>query len=337
MSDTDQPPVTVHSTSKVKQAQSLSVAEFFSRNASHLRLEKIGGVALPDRFISEPTVNRPGLALTGFYDYFAHRRMQVLGNTEFAYLEKLSVAAQVAAFEQLCATELPCIVLCRGRQLPDYLMEIATLRGICVFRSAMDTMKFINAATLWLEFDFAPTTSEHGCMVDVKGIGVLIKGASGLGKSEAVLGLLERGASLVADDKVVLRAPEGRELTGTSDELGRFHMEVRGLGIVNVPLLFGIASMRIEKRLDLVVQLVALEDLQEVDRLGVMEQYYRVLNQDVPYRQLPVAAGRDVARLVEVAALEQKLRSFGQNSAKEFDKRLLQLMEAKRMALSVIS
>ncbi len=333
----DYTPQTIESKTKVRKLPSVSVADFFQRHQGHLNLEMEGRGAGMERVISEPTINRPGLALSGFYTYFAYKRIQVLGNTEMAYLHSIPEADQAKAFHQLCATDLPCLVMCRGRQLPESLLEIANRHGITVFRSSMETMKFINAATLWLEWEFAASTSEHGCMVDVRGIGVLIKGASGLGKSEAVLGLLERGAALVADDKVLLRAPEGRELTGTADESGRFHMEVRGLGIVNVPMLFGIASMRIEKRLDMVVQLRNLEDLPDIDRLGISNQYYRVLGHDIPYRELPVAAGRDVARLVEVAALEQKLRSFGHNSAEEFSKRLLQLMDAKRMAVSVIS
>ncbi len=132
------------------------------------------------------------------------------------------------------------------RRLAPALVKLANESGVNVYRTSMNTMKFINACTLWLDWEFAPVTSEHGCMVDVKGIGVLIKGDSGIGKSEAVLGLLDRGASLVADDKVNFRAPEGRELTGTAEELGRFHLEVRGLGIVNVPMLYGVASMRVE-------------------------------------------------------------------------------------------
>jgi HPr kinase/phosphorylase len=211
-------------------------------------------------------------------------------------------------------------------------LEIANEAGLSVYRTTMNTMRFINACTLWLDWEFAPATSEHGCMVDVKGIGILIKGESGVGKSEAVLGLLERGASLVADDKVRFRAPEGRELIGTSEELGRYHLEVRGLGIVNVPLLFGVASMRIEKRLDLVVQLKTLEKFVELDRLGTDQHFYRLLGVNVPYVTIPVAPGRDVPRMVEVAALEQKLRSFGHHSAVEFNKKLLQLMEEKRIS-----
>jgi HPr kinase/phosphorylase len=322
----------IESPSKVRQIKYLTVGEFAERNSRRLHFELEGTDAGRDRRIFEPSINRPGLALAGFYIYFAYKRIQVMGNSEFAYLSNLPEMAQRKAFRAMCQSDIPCIVTCRGRHLPPDLVEIANDAGLSVYRSSMNTMRFINACTLWLDWEFAPVTSEHGCMVDVKGIGVLIKGESGVGKSEAVLGLLERGASLVADDKVKFRAPEGRELIGTSEELGRYHLEVRGLGIVNVPLLFGVASMRVEKRLDLVVQLKSLEKFVELDRLGTDQRFYRLLGVNVPFMTIPVAPGRDVARMVEVAALEQKLRSFGHHSAVEFNKKLLQLMEEKRIS-----
>lgn len=325
-------PTIIESRSKTRQIKHLTVGEFVDRHSRHLQLGPEGRDTGRDRKIYEPSVNRPGLALAGFYLYFAYKRIQVIGNSEFAYLNSLPEAAQRKAFRAMCQSDIPCLVTCRGRHLPADMVEIANEAGVSVYRSSMNTMKFINACTLWLDWEFAPLSSEHGCMVDVKGIGVLIKGDSGIGKSEAVLGLLERGASLVADDKVRFRAPEGRELTGTAEELGRYHLEVRGLGIVNVPLLFGVASMRVEKRLDLVVHLKPVDKFVEMDRLGTTQRFYRLLGTDVPYVEIPVAPGRDVARMVEVAALEQKLRSFGHHSAIEFNKKLLQLMEEKRIS-----
>ncbi|HEX2749564.1 MAG TPA: HPr(Ser) kinase/phosphatase [Verrucomicrobiales bacterium] len=325
-------PAVIESKSKIRQIKHLSVGEFVDRHSGHLHLEPEGRNTGRERKISEPSINRPGLALAGFYLYFAYKRIQVIGNSEFAYLNSLSDAAQRKAFRAMCQSDIPCLVTCRGRHLPPDMVDIADEAGVSVYRTTMNTMKFINSCTLWLEWEFAPIASEHGCMVDVKGIGVLIKGESGVGKSEAVLGLLERGASLVADDKVRFRAPESRELTGTAEELGRFHLEVRGLGIVNVPLLFGVASMRVEKRLDLVVHLKPMEKFVEVDRLGTDQRYYRLMGVNVPYAEIPVAPGRDVARMVEVAALEHKLRSFGHHSAVEFNKKLLQHMEEKRIS-----
>ncbi len=318
--------------SKVKRISHLLVGDFFKHYGKQLQLELLGGELGLERKIYEPSVNRPGLALAGFYLYFAYKRVQVLGNSEFAYLGALPERQQTKRFQEMCACDIPCVVVCRNRRMPREMLEIANHAGVAVFRTTMDTMRFINACTLWMDWEFAPTTTEHGCMVDVKGIGVLIKGESGSGKSEAVLGLLERGAALVADDVVRFRAPEGRDLEGTSSELGRFHMEVRGIGVVNVPLLFGAASMRVNKRLDLVVNLKHLKDFPEVDRLGIEQQHYRVLERDVPLIELPVGPGRDTARLVEVAALEQKLRSFGHHSAVEFNNTLLRTMQEQRIS-----
>ena len=318
--------------SKIKRIKHLLVEEFYRKHGEHLQLELISEAAGLQRKIFEPSTNRPGLALAGFYLYFAYKRIQVLGNSEFGYLGALPEREQIRRFEEMCACDIPCIVVCRNRRMPENLLKVANAAGVAIFRTTMDTMRFINACTLWLDWDFAPTTTEHGCMVDVKGIGVLIKGDSGAGKSEAVLGLLERGAALVADDMVRFRAPEGRELEGSSTELGRFHMEVRGIGVVNVPLLFGAASMRVRKRLDLVVFLKPLENFLEVDRLGIEERHYQILETSVPMIELPVGPGRDTARLVEVAALEQKLRSFGHHSAVEFNKNLLRTMEEQRIS-----
>ena len=194
----------------------------------------------------------------------------------------------------------------------------------------MVTMNFINAATVRLEWDFAPTSTEHGCMVDVMGIGILIRGESGSGKSETVLALLRRGASLVADDMVRIRNIEGRELIGTSPELGRSHMEVRGLGIIDVAALFGVGTFRTEKRLDLIVTLRPAEELNELDRVGLDKKHHKLLGMQIPHVELPVAPGRDMAQLIEVAALDQKLKSLGHDTAVEFNKKLLKKMADQR-------
>jgi HPr kinase/phosphorylase len=194
----------------------------------------------------------------------------------------------------------------------------------------MVTMRFINAATIALEFEFAPTLTEHGSMVDILGVGVLIRGASGIGKSECVLGLIERGYSLVSDDITRIRFVEGRELVGTASDITKFHMEVRGIGIINVAAVFGIGSVRPEKRVDLVVTLEDWRELEDVDRIGLDADFYDILGVKIPHIILPVKMGRDMGRLVEVAALDQKLKSMGSNSAVEFNQRLLQIMSARQ-------
>tara|TARA_R110002096_G_scaffold403766_4_gene601394 strand:+ start:33344 stop:34231 length:888 start_codon:yes stop_codon:yes gene_type:complete len=284
-----------------------------------------------DRKIREPTINRPGLALSGYYDYFAYMRIQVLGKAERSYLKQLDPAEAKSRFKEFCEQDIPCIIISRGDTLSDELLDIANKRGVSVFRTTMVTMNFINAATIQLEWEFAPTATVHGCMVDVMGIGVLIRGNSGTGKSECVLSLLRRGSSLVADDMVLFRNLENRELVGESPELGRSHMEVRGLGIINVGALFGVGSIRLEKRLNLVCTLRIATDMGEVDRLGMEQKKYQLLGLRVPEVEIPVAPGRDLAQLVEVAALDQKLRSFGYNSAVEFNKKLLKIMRERRI------
>jgi HPr kinase/phosphorylase len=195
----------------------------------------------------------------------------------------------------------------------------------------MITMKFINAATIALEFDFAPSTQEYGSMVDIQGIGTLIRGASGIGKSECVLSLIERGYSLVSDDITKIRSIEGRELVGMSADITRFHMEVRGIGVINISSIFGVGSVRSEKRLDFVLTLKDWEELENVDRIGLDREFYEILGIRIPHVIIPVKKGRDLGRLVEVAALDQKLKNMGQNSAVEFNQRLLQMMSERRI------
>lgn len=311
--------------------QEVTVGQFFERHGKELRMKLVGSSAGYGRKIIEPTVNRPGLALSGYFTYFASKRIQIFGNAELSYLKALSVEERRSMFSKLCSRSFPCIVISRGATLPGDLMKVAKKAEISVFQTTMITMKFINAATIWLESDFAPRTTEHGCMVDVKGIGIMIRGQSGSGKSESVLGLLQRGGSLVADDLVYFRNVEGREIIGAAHELGRSHMEVRGLGIINVPALFGIGTIRLEKRLDLVVTLVAVNDLEDVERVGLERKSYSILGMRIPHVELPVAPGRDMAQLIEVAALDQKLKSFGHDSSLDFNRKLLKIMRDKRI------
>jgi len=218
----------------------------------------------------------------------------------------------------------------REFSVSSLLLEEAQHHGTPVFRTNMVTMRFINAATIALEFEFAPTLTEHGSMVDILGVGVLIRGASGIGKSECVLGLIERGYSLVSDDITRIRFVEGRELVGMASDITKFHMEVRGIGIINVAAVFGIGSVRTEKRVDLVVTLKDWRELEDVDRIGLDTDFYDILGVKIPHVILPVKMGRDMGRLVEVAALDQKLKSMGSNSAVEFNQRLLQIMSVHR-------
>ena len=312
-----------------KSVPVVTVESFYNSHTEKLQMKLEGPRVGFHRKIREPTINRPGLALSGFYSYFAEKRVQVLGAAESTYLKSLAPQIRVKRFRGLCDQKIPCIVVSRGMHLDPDLLKVAADQEIAVFRTPMITMKFINAATIALEMDFSPTVTEFGSMVDILGVGVLIRGASGIGKSEAVLGLIERGYSLVADDVTRITLMENRELMATAPNLTRNHMEVRGIGIINVANIFGIGSIRIEKRLDLVVTLKDWEELEEVDRIGLDQEFYEILSLPVPHVTIPVRQGRDVARLIEVAAMDQKLKGLGKNSAVEFNAKLLNLMEPK--------
>jgi len=310
--------------------KSVSVGKFFADHGSSLEMELMGDSGGMERPIAEPTINRPGLALAGFFRYFASKRVQVAGHAELSYLRGLSAEERASRIEALFEQRIPCLVIARGLPLPNGLLEFASKSETPVFRTPLVTMKFINSATIALEDEFAPVASEHGSMVDIMGIGVLIRGSSGIGKSECVLGLIERGYSLVSDDITRFRNLEGRELIGNSKELTRFHMEVRGIGIINVAAVFGAGSVRPEKQLNLVVTLKDWHDVEEIDRLGIDRETYEILGIPIPHVTIPVKSGRDLARLVEVAALDHKLKSMGHDTAREFNERLLRAMKPAR-------
>jgi HPr kinase/phosphorylase len=310
---------------RVKTVASITNGKFFESHATALGLVLLGKSVGLDRVISEPAMNRPGLALAGFFSYFAPKRVQVLGNSELSYLRKLPASMRIDRFRRMCDRDIPCIVVARGSTLDASLIEVANDRSIPVFGTSQVTMNFLNSATIRLEHDFAPSVTLHGCMVDMRGVGVLIIGKSGAGKSETAIGLLERGASLVADDMVRIKFVGG-ELVATSPDLSRGYMEIRGIGIINVANLYGLASIRPDKRLDLVVTLKPHADLNEVDRLGLQQKTYEILGQQVSHVEIPVAPGRDTARMVAIAALDQQLRRLGYNMADEFNQRLVKHM-----------
>ncbi|MFT7172359.1 MAG: HPr kinase/phosphorylase [Paracoccaceae bacterium] len=310
---------------KRKVIKSITVQDFLDRYGEELELS----IEHPDiglrRVIEEPAVNRPGLALSGFFDYFANKRIQVLGNSEISYLEKLSDELRVERFTKLCDKDFPCLIVAREHVLHPQLRQIARNREIAVIDSPRPTMSILNAATIKLENEFAPRTILHGCMVDYRGIGVLIIGKSGSGKSETAIGLLEKGAALVADDVVNLKQVGG-DLSASAKDFARGYLEMRGIGIINVANLYGLSAIRPEKRLDLVVDLKPATDLNKVDRLGISQKKIQILDVEVPLVEIPVAAGRDTARLIGVAALDLQLRRIGYDMADEFNQRLLAQM-----------
>jgi HPr kinase/phosphorylase len=306
----------------------VTVEKFYTSQADALQLKLIAGANGLKKIIREPTVNRPGLALAGHTKYFAMRRIQVFGSAEVTYLKTLPVEERIKRYETLFSFSIPCVVFCRGLEPDKHFLKLAEEKNIPVFTCPLITMKFINLATLALEVMFSPRETVLGSMVDILGIGVIIRGESGIGKSECVLALIERGYSLVSDDVVQVTLLEGHELIGKSPELTRNFMEVRGIGIIDVQAMFGVRSIRSEKRVDLVVTLKDWDKVKEIDRLGMEQEYYKILGIKVPHITIPVRPGRDLARLVEVAAMHTKLKSIGYNTAKELDQRIIRTMNS---------
>jgi len=305
------------------------VEEFYTQQSSALQLQLLAGASGLRRVIREPTVNRPGLVLAGFTKYFASKRVQVIGAAESTYLKSLSKNERTSRYDLLFSYKIPCVVMSRSLRPDRDFLRAAEKADVPIFQCPLITMRFINLATLALEMMFAPRGSDMGSMVDILGVGVIVRGESGIGKSECVLALIERGYSLVADDVTKVTLLDGRDVMGSSAELTRNHMEVRGIGIINVAAMFGIRAIRREKRVDLVVSLKAWEEVADVDRLGLEEDYIEVLGIKIPHITIPVRPGRDIARLVEVAAYQTKLKQSGCNPAKELNDRLIAQMAAR--------
>jgi HPr kinase/phosphorylase len=308
------------------QRQTVTVEGFYTHHAGPLELKLIAGANGLKRIIRESTVNRPGLALTGFTRYFAMKRVQVFGNAEYHYLRSLPKESRIKRYDSFFHYAIPCVVFSRDLKPDREFLRVAEHADVPVFQTSLITMKFINSATIALDMMFAPHDTEMGSMVDILGVGVIIKGESGIGKSESVLALVERGYSLVSDDITLVTLVDGRKVVGTSKELTRNLMEVRGIGIVDVASMFGVKSIRREKRIDLVVSLSAWDETQDVDRLGMVQEYTKILGIDIPHMTIPVRPGRDLARLIEVAAFHTKLRMSGLNPAKELNDRLVARM-----------
>jgi HPr kinase/phosphorylase len=302
---------------------SITVEQFFQEHGAALQMRLLSDGGDLKRIIREPTVNRPGLALSGFTQYFAYKRVQVFGNAEVFYLRSLTPQQRESRYAYLFAYKIPCVVFSRGLKPDKELVAAAEKACVPVFQTPLVTMTFINAATLELEMMFAPRGTEIGSMVDILGVGVIIKGESGIGKSESVLALIERGYSLVSDDVTKVTLIGGRDVMGTGSDLTRNHMEIRGIGIINVAAMFGVKSVRKEKTLDLVVTLKAWDDVADVDRVGMEQEFVKILDTDIPHITIPVRPGRDLARLVEVAAYQTKLKMSGHNAAKELNDRLI--------------
>ena len=279
--------------------------------------------------ISHPQVQKMGLALTGFTQFIDPERLQIIGNTEMAYFQTLSADRQEEVIHRICHLELSGVVFTRNLEIPELLLQEADEKGIPLFRTHLVTTDFIERVTQFLEEKLASTSSIHGVLMDVFGVGVLILGKSGIGKSECALDLILRGHRLVADDMVYIQKRALNALIGSGFEIIQHHMEIRGLGIINIRSLFGVEAIRERKKIDLVLELMEWDTSREYDRLGFEEEKYTILGVEIPMLRIPVTPARNLTTIIEVAARNHLLKVMGYDSALEFEKKLLRKMEER--------
>lgn len=292
---------------------------FKSKGSVNLHLKLIAGEDGLSKEIQVGDVNRPGLSLAGFFDFFAYERIQVFGLGETAFMKKLTEERKIEIFEKFFSYDVLCCVFTHDEYPDQLFINLASKRNIPTFVTKFSTTRFVSLWTHTVEEIFSPSTTIHGTLVDVFGIGVLLIGKSSIGKSECALELIERGHRLVADDLVEIQKTDETFLLGTSSEVITHHMEIRGLGIINVRDIYGIASVRNRKRIELVVMLEEWDESNAYDRLGIDEKKYTILDIDLPFTTVPVRSGRNIPIIIETAALNQKLKKMGTYSAKELD------------------
>lgn len=267
--------------------------------------------------VTEADLHRPGLALAGFVKLFTHQRIQILGNTETNYLKDLSKEEQIDAFKNLTQFDIPVLIITHNNKLPDYLFEIAANKGIPVYGTSLETTHFMHLTRDFLEDQFALQTMVHGSMVDVYGIGILIAGKSGIGKSEVALDLVERGHRLVADDVVIL-TKKSNVLMTSATEMNKHFMEIRGLGIIDIMSMFGVRAIRYQKRLEVVLELSLWDESKDIERTGLNRDTTSVLGVDIPLINLPITPGKNITVIAEVIAMNYLLRHYGYDAAEAF-------------------
>jgi len=286
-----------------------------------LELETLYAAGLEQIEVSTSDINRPGLALTGFFDYFTADRVQVIGKQEMTYLmTALDEEKRYLSMDRLMARAFPCLILSRSMEPPQGLLQLAATHGRPVFRSKLVTNKLMSAVAAFLNLTLAPRTAMHGVLLDVYGVGLLITGASGMGKSETALELLRRGHRLVADDLVEIWRPGEGQLIGSSPENIRHFMEIRGIGIINIRQMFGIGSVMIQKSIDMITHLEAWDTTKQYDRVGIVEDTEVILEVKLPKLAVPVIPGRNLAIIMEVAARNHRLKNMGYNPAMELNR-----------------
>jgi len=277
--------------------------------------------------ITHSQVQKMGLALTGFVQFINPERLQVVGNTEMAYFKTLTSEMQERVIHQICSLPLSCLVITRALEIPELLLREADEKGIPLFRTNLRSFDFIDRVTKFLEEKLASTSSLHGVLMDIYGVGVLILGKSGIGKSECALDLILRGHRLVADDMVHIQKRSPSSVIGNGFEVIQHHMEIRGLGIINIRSLFGVEAIREKKKIELVLELMEWDTHREYDRLGFEEEKFSILGVELPMLRIPVTPARNLTTIIEVAVRNHLLKGMGYDSALEFEKKLLLKME----------
>lgn len=291
------------------------------------QLEIVAGEDGLRRGITVDDLHRPGLEMAGYFNHYPGERIQILGRTELTFFQTLDSADRADRMDRLCRSETPCIIVTRGLDVPEELIDQGNRKQIPVLRSSMATTYLISKMTGFLEQKLAPSATIHGVLVDVYGIGMLITGSSGIGKSETALELVKRGHRLVADDAVEIRQTSDGYLYGSAPELIRYLLEIRGLGIINVMTLFGAGAVRNLKKITMVVRLEAWQQDKQYDRLGLEDEMIRIIDTELPLATIPVRPGRNLAVILEVAAMNYRLKRMGYNAALQFTNKLTEMME----------
>ena len=307
----------------------LTVARLFERMRDVLQLHHEAGTGGLDREITSPHVSSPGLALAGYTERFASHRLQVLGETEIMYLNSLADDARRRILKDFLRFPIPCVFITKGIRTPPGLVEEATFANVAVLCSGLKTNEFYNRIKPWLEEEFAATTSMHASLADVFGVGLLFIGRSGIGKSECVLDLVERGHRVVADDLVLVTKRGNDLLIGRGHDLQRHYMEIRGIGLVDIPAIFGIRAVRQQKRIEVVVQLEDWDAEAVVDRTGLDGENHEILDVKLPKVRVPLNPGKNITVICEVIAMNHLLKYSGVDPAERFNERLIKQMRAQ--------
>ena len=310
-------------------ASKLTVRRLIERMHEVLQLEHVERTQGLDRTVDNPDVSSPGLALAGYVKRFPAERLQVLGETEITYLNSLDAQTRRAHLTTFFSFPIPCVFVTKGQDPGADLSDLATHAGVALIRSGLKTNEFYTRIKPWLEEEFAATTNLHGSLSDVFGVGLLFVGRSGIGKSECVLDLVERGHRLVADDLVIARRHGNDVLIGRGHELQRHHMEIRGVGVVDIPSIFGIRAVRQQKRIEVVVQLEEWVNGAPVDRTGLDTETTSILDVELPKVRVPLNPGKNITVIAEVIAMNHLLKYSGVDPAERFNERLMMQTRGK--------